>query len=294
MALPQDPAQTWFLRHSSQVAQPVLVNSRPVSDEFPIPRFQLPAQRRQDGPTAGNNNLQGEEPVQVKPGDKVSLVVRGRNPLEPQQFVDVTSLLAELQKGPPASDGAYHVFLAPPNYPSPSDGQKFDVTYVGAPPAQPGQPNNNAIHPPFFVAPLDYSVPHGYGRIQIPTRQVKFALGAPGGPTQFQPAPQQQLQQVPVAPPQLRQQQQPQFIAAPPGPPAASFQQQQQPQIQQPRPQFQSAFPPAPTPFQPVQQQLQPQFQSAQPPPPAPTPFQQQQPQIQPFLPNQAPPPPPV
>ena len=229
----------------------------------------------------------------MKPGDKVSLVVRGRNPLEPQQFVDVTSLLAELQKGPPASDGAYHVFLAPPNYPSPSDGQKFDVTYVGAPPAQPGQPNNNAIHPPFFVAPLDYSVPHGYGRIQIPTRQVKFALGAPGGPTQFQPAPQQQLQQVPVAPPQLRQQQQPQFIAAPPGPPAASFQQQQQPQIQQPRPQFQSAFPPAPTPFQPVQQQLQPQFQSAQPPPPAPTPFQQQQPQIQPFLPNQAPPPPP-
>lgn len=48
-----------------QVARPVLVNSSPVSDEFPIPRFLVPsistASRRQDGPwqaSGSNNNLQ--------------------------------------------------------------------------------------------------------------------------------------------------------------------------------------------------------------------------------------------
>ena len=46
-----------------QVARPVMINSSPVSDEFPIPRFLLPEQtasRRQDGPfqASGSNNLQ--------------------------------------------------------------------------------------------------------------------------------------------------------------------------------------------------------------------------------------------
>ena len=47
-----------------QVAEPVLVNSSPVSDQYPIPRFAVPtltASRRQDGPwpsSGFNNNLQ--------------------------------------------------------------------------------------------------------------------------------------------------------------------------------------------------------------------------------------------
>ena len=127
--------------------------------------------------------------VQVKPGDTVSLIVRGRNPLEPQKFVDVGSLLMELQKSPAAADGSYHVFLAPPDFPLPSGGQKFDVTYVGAPQREPAKDPRNP-HPPLFVAPLNYSVPQGYGRVQIPTRNVKFALT-----NQFVAAPLQQQQQ---------------------------------------------------------------------------------------------------
>ncbi|KAI9556906.1 hypothetical protein GHT06_016700 [Daphnia sinensis] len=239
--------QTWFIHHSGQVARPVMINSSPVSDEFPIPRFSLPgpaASRRQDGPfqASGSNNLQNEPPVHVKPGDKVSLIVRNQNPLEPQKFVDVGALLMDLQRMPPSSDGSYHVFLAPPNYPQPSGGQKFDVTYVGAPQRE-QQPDPRNPHPPLFVAPLDYSVPQGYGRVQIPIQNVKFALHP-----QFQQA-----------------QQQPQ---------PAQFQQAQQ-QFRQPQPQFQQVQ------FQPPQPQPA-QFQ-----PPQPQPAQFQQPQLVQFQPNQ-------
>lgn len=264
----------WALHYSSQVARPVWINTSPVSGESPIPRFQFPvsASRRQDGP----NNLQGEVPVQVMPGDKVSLVVNGRNPLDPQKFVDVSSLLMELQKVPPASDGAYHVFLAPPNHPVVSGGQKFDVTYVGAPPRDPAKDVRNNPHPPLFVAPLDYSVPKGYGRIQVPTKNVKFAL-----PLQQLQQPQPQPAQFrPVDPPQRPVQafQQPQqSFRQPQAFQQPQFVQQQQVQFQAPQPvppvQFQQPRPAQPAPaFQPVQQV---QFQ---PPQPAPVQFQQPRP----------------
>ncbi|XP_057373906.1 cell surface glycoprotein 1-like [Daphnia carinata] len=260
MALPTD--QTWFVHHSGQVARPVMINSSPVSDEFPIPRFSLPgpaASRRQDGPfqASGSNNLQNEPPVHVKPGDKVSLIVRNQNPLDPQKFVDVGALLMDLQRMPPSSDGSYHVFLAPPNYPQPSGGQKFDVTYVGAPQRE-QQPDPRNPHPPLFVAPLDYSVPQGYGRVQIPIQNVKFALHS-------------QLQQVQQQPQQFQQQTQP-----------APFQ-QAQPQFRQPQPQFQQVQfqPPQPAQFQqpqPVQFQP-PQPVQFQPPQSQPAQFQSNQPQ---------------
>lgn len=222
----------------------------------------------------------------MQPGDTVSLIVRGKNPLEPQKFVDVGSLLMELQKVPPPSDGSYHVFLAPPNFPQPVGGQKFDVTYVGAPPREQQQtkdPRNP--HPPLFVAPLDYSVPQGYGRVQIPTRNVKFALNGGLNSLPFQPAVQQPVQQQtlqfqPPQPAQPFRQAQPQFQPQPQQvqqqiQQAQQFkQQQQQPQPVQflspqpaqflpPQPQFQPILPP-PARFQPVQPQfqpVQPQFQ---------------------------------
>ena len=207
----------------------------------------------------------------MKPGDTVSLIVRGRNPLDSQKFVDVGSLLMELQKVPPASDGSYHVFLAPPDFPQPVGGQKFDVTYVGAPPREQQKDPRNP-HPPLFVAPLDYSVPQGYGRVQIPTQHVKFALN--GGinsfqqPAQFQQPQQirqpQQFQPLPPPPPQR-----PQFQSAP---------QPQQVQFQPPQPaQF---LPPPPQPqFQPIPSQQPQQFQPPQRPqfqqPPPPSIFEQ-------------------
>ncbi|XP_046438019.1 calphotin-like isoform X1 [Daphnia pulex] len=294
--------QTWFIHHSGQVARPVMINSSPVSDEFPIPRFALPEQtasRRQDGPfqASGSNNLQNEPPVHVKPGDKVSLIVRNQNPLEAQKFVDVGALLMDLQRMPPASDGSYHVFLAPPNYPQPTGGQKFDVTYVGAPQREQqtvSDPRNP--HPPLFVAPLDYSVPQGYGRVQIPIQNVKFALNSPFQQVQQQPAqfqqPQQQFrqpqpqfqptQQQPIQPVQFQQPQpvqfqQPQVVQfQPPQLQPVQFQTPQPPQFQTPQPvQFQPQFQPSQPQFQPSQPQFQPpqpQFQ----------PIPAQQPQFQP------------
>lgn len=215
----------------------------------------------------------------MKPGDTVSLIVRGRNPLEPQKFVDVGSLLMELQKAPAAADGSYHVFLAPPDFPSPAGGQKFDVTYVGAPQREPSKDPRNP-HPPLFVAPLNYSVPQGYGRVQIPTRNVKFALTNPFGV----PPPQQQQQQPNPFQQSFRQpqaiqlsQQQPQIKPVPPfqpiQPPAVN-QLKQSGQFLPPQPVV--AIPPPPQPqFQPVPSAQPTRFQPIQPQP------QQQRPEIQ-------------
>ena len=132
----------------------------------------------------------------MQPGDTVSLVVRSKN--QQQQFVDVGSLLAALQNVPPSSDGAHHVFLAPPNFPVPDGAQRFHVTYVAPTPATGKKPTTGS-HPPLFVAPLDYNVPHGYSRVQIPTRQVKFTTNPNTGVLNVL-TPQQQPRQ-PLPPP---------------------------------------------------------------------------------------------